>query len=711
MIQFRRPCRKHGAHLSWLLALPGLTLIPLEAGAREGVIEEIVVQAQRRTERLVDVPIAVTAIGGADLRESGVTNTSLLGQVVPGLRLDLSGGYFQPTVRGVGSATAGVGISSNVATYVDGVYRPSPFTTNFEFADIQSIQVLKGPQGTLFGRNATGGAILVVTEDPGFETSINGTVGYGRYDERRASIGASTALSDTVAVGLSGVYAASDGYVQNVASGADEGDFERYLIRGKLLFKPREDMSFLLTGERYKAEDQNLIAYTAYEGRTFARVVPDLPVPDRRGKLATDIDRRFEVSRNAVSLRGIFDFSNLTVTSITAYSDEEVPHQNIDFDATALPGLSVNIPSEQKTFTQEVTLVTDNGGNLDWVVGLYFFRDRNVQPSYDVSVGGEPSFNLFRVGDTTEAYAAFVDGTYALTDKLFLSLGARYSREEQTGFFQVFPPSDKVSAEETFDGFTPRAVIRYELDPGSNVYLSYNRGFKAGGFAPTTFDLTPFKNEQIDAYELGYKTARSLFSFESSLFFYDYTNLQVANYTSGVGVITNAAESEVYGADAQFSVSPTDGLAIRLGIAYTNSEYTDFPNSTFYPGTGLPDDPVRVDELDVSGNPLVRAPKWSGNLSASYDYPVGAGNVRFYSNFYRTSSFNFDPAGQFEQEAYNLLNGRITYTAPGDQFSIALYGNNLTNENYLTQVLPFSGAILQTYGTPATYGVELSFDW
>lgn len=671
-------------------------------------VPEIVVTAQRRAERLVDVPISITAVNTRTLEVAGITTTAELGRVVPGLRLDLSGAFFQPTVRGVGSALAGVGLSSNVATYIDGVYRPSPFTTNFEFADIDSIQVLKGPQGTLFGRNATGGAILVKTADPTFSPRAHGKVSYGRYNEVHASAAASTGITDAVAVSLSGVYARSDGFVTDINTGEDLADFERYGLLAKILFEPTDNLSFLLTGERYRARDDGVIAYTAFDGRTFARGVPGIAVPTERGRAATDEDIRYEVERDAVSLRAVLETSGGTITSTTAYSNDDVPHQLIDFDATALPGLSVDIPFNETTFTQELIFVSELGGNVDWTFGLFYFYDKGVIPRYDARIGGAP-LNFFSVGVTTNAYAAFFDATWRLTDRLSLTGGGRYSLEDQVGFFEAFPPSAVVSAKEQFSGFTPRAVLRYELDPDASIYASYNGGFKAGGFAPTTFDLTPFRNEEIDAYEIGFKMARNIFDLQTSAFYYDYTDLQIANYASGVGIIENAAQSEIYGADAQISARVTERLSLQAGVAYTHSEYVSFPDASFYPGTGTPTDPVRVEQTDASGQPLIRTPKWTGSISASYEQPIGDNTLRFGANYYLTSGFNFDPVGQFRQDGYGLLSGRIEFMPASERFSIAVYGNNLTDETYLTQVLPFSGAILQTYGTPLTYGVEVGF--
>lgn len=671
---------------------------------------EIIVTAQRRNERQVDVPISITAVNTETLEAAGITTTSELGQVVPGLRLDLSGAFFQPTVRGVGSATAGVGLTSNVATYIDGVYRPSPFTTNFELGDLESIQVLKGPQGTLFGRNATGGAILVKTADPTFTPRAHGKASYGRFNEVHASAAASTGLSDKIAVGISGIYARSDGFTKDIVTGEDRGDFERYGVTGKVLVEPNDDLSLLLTAEHYKARDNSVIAYNAFDGRTFARQAPGIAVPTERGRVASDEDPLYEVERNAVSLRAALESGGGTITSITAYSTDNVAHQLIDFDATALPGLSVDIPFREKTFTQELTFVSEASGAVDWTFGLFYFYDKGVIPSYDARVGGAP-FNFFNVGVTTNAYAAFMDVTWRLTDQLSLTGGARYSLEDQVGYFEAFPPSAKVSANEQFTGFTPRAVLRYEFTPDTNVYLSYNKGFKAGGFAPTTFDLTPFKNEKIDAYEVGFKMARDRFDLQTSVFYYDYSDLQIANYSSGVGIIENAARSEIYGADAQLSARVTDRFSLQAGVAYTHSKYISFPDATFYPGTGAVGDPVRTQQIDASGNALLRTPKWTGSISGMYDQPIGANSLRFSANYYITSAFNFDPVGQFRQDGYGLLSGRVQFQTPNERLSVALFGNNLTDEVYLTQVLPFSGAILQSYGSPRTYGIEVGFKY
>ena len=671
-------------------------------------LDEVVITAQRRDERMVDVPIAMTAVSGRQLQDVGILSSAQLGQVVPGLRLDLSGAFFQPTIRGVGSAIAGVGLASNVGTYIDGVYRPSPFSTNFQLPDIESIQVLKGPQGTLFGRNATGGAIMVTTTEPSFVPTATGVLRYGRYNETLASFVGSRGVSDTVALGFSGQWHKSDGFVKNVTTGSDAGDFERIVLRGKLLYQPTDKLSMLLTVDHYEADDQSIIAYTAYDGRTFARDY--VPVPTGRGEVATDIKPLYQVRRDGASLKATYKTKGVKFTSITSYSDEKVPHQNIDFDASALPGLSVDIPFNVKKFSQEFTAASDGGGNFNWVGGVYYFDDNGYQPSYDATVGGVGPTDFFHVGVKTKAYALFADATNEISPNLFLTVGARYSSEDQKAY-AFFPGSGyRTDNDASFDGFTPRAVLRYKFEDGSNAYASYNRGFKAGGFAPTTGDLSnPFNSETINAFEVGYKTGGANFKLETSLFYYDYSNIQIASYTSGVGIIRNAAQSEVYGADIQLDYRASDKLTLQGSVAYTHSEYSEFEDAEDYQGDGSALDPIHIAIVSASGNPMIRTPEWTGTFSATYNQPVATGDVRLFASYYATSKFTFDPVGRFGQDAYGLLSARASYTPTNSPYSFSLYGNNLTDETYLTQVLPFSGAILQTYGAPATYGIELGF--
>lgn len=671
-------------------------------------VTEVIVTAQRRSERLKDVPIAITAVSGDTLQKTGVNTAQDLGQEVPALRLDLSGGYSQPTIRGVGSALAGAGVFAAVATYVDGVYRPSELSNNFEFADIQSIQVLKGPQGTLFGRNATGGAIVVTTEPPSFTPLMRGTLSYGRYNDFRGTLVMSGPINDKLAVSISGLYHRNDGFVHNLADNSNTaGALENYLVTAKALFKPTADLSFLLTLETERSRDLSSTAFSAYQGRTIAQAFPGAQIPTQRGVVSLDYPRNFTVVADGVTLKTTYDFHFATLTSYTGYRSER-DVQQIDFDASNLPLLGIRFPPHEQNFSQEFDFASENTRRVSYVFGLYYFNDQSHYASYYASEGPN-TFNLFDIGSGTRAYAAFGDVTWQPFDRLHLTVGGRYNSERASEFFTLFPPGPRTNASTTFNGFTPRAVIRYDLNEDTNVYASYNRGFKSGGYSPTSGSTVPFSQESITAFEVGLKTAHRGFHLETSAFHYSYTNLQVANYVNGSAVIKNAASSEVYGGDVSATVKVTDRFQIVAGAAYTHARFQSFPNAAFYVGTGAVGDPITVVNGNASGNPLPRAPELTGNISASYTQPIGDGSLNFYANVYHTSSFDFDASTFFVQRQYTLLNARVSYTPPGGKFSLSVYGNNLTDATYLSQILPFNSAILQQYGIPRTYGVEVGF--
>lgn len=383
---------------------------PATAGAQAASSMDIIVTAQRRSERLVDVPISLTAVTGDSLAVAGVNMTQQLGQVVPGLRLDLSGGFSQPTLRGVGSSVAGPGLSASVATYLDGVYRPSQLSSNFELADIEQIQVLKGPQGTLFGRNATGGAIVVTTADPTFEPTVRGKLSYGRFNEVRTSVVASAGLTDKLAFGVAGLYHRSDGFVRNIYTGKRADKMENWTVRAKLLFEPSDTLSFLLQYEHVDINDDAPNAYNAYRGRAAANdpaVVgmfrpgqTSVPIPTERGIVSLNAPTAYRVKNNNFILRTRADFGAVDMTSYTAYLHENTVLQQ-DYDASELPLFQSRFTPKDRTFSQELNFSSKPGGSLDWVAGLFYFHDKATYPEYNAIFYGAPPFNVFDIGVTT----------------------------------------------------------------------------------------------------------------------------------------------------------------------------------------------------------------------------------------------------------------------------------------------------------------------
>ena len=263
-------------------------------------------------------------------------------------------------------------------------------------------------------------------------------------------------------------------------------------------------------------------------------------------------------------------------------------------------------------------------------------------------------------------------------------------------------------AEETFEKFSPRAVLRYSLDDDSSVYASVTEGYKSGVFNAAGFSTIPVDPEEILAYEIGYKTQRNQWSADLAAFYYDYSELQVNRFVGAGSVLVNAAEATIYGVDSQLGYAFNERLRADLNVAYTKSEYDDFKNAPAYLGTGNPGDPYGTGDVDATGNDLLRTPELTANLSLNYERPFKDGLLALNSSYYYSSKFYFDATNDTHQDAYGLLNVRASWTPASDSYTVAVYANNVTDEEYLVQVLGQSAGMLQQYGSPATYGVSLA---
>jgi iron complex outermembrane receptor protein len=706
---------------SILISAMSVPMVFSHIALSDTVIEEIVVTAQKRSERNIDVPISIASASGEDLEQAGIISTQDLAQTVPGLRVDLSGGFSQPTLRGVGSSVAGPGLSASVATYVDGIYHSSALTSAFEMADVESVQVLKGPQGTLFGRNATGGAILVTTKTPNFEPEAALKVRYGRYGDLRTTFAGSRGVNEKVALGVAAYYHENDGFVKNRHTNRNVDELENWGARIKALIEPTDNVSILLSYAHTDRRDGSANGVTAYEGRAVAND-PSNPTVDpvhtdgepidiysRRGLVSVDSDLAFTAKSDDFSIKIEVDYDSFILTSYTGYHDETVVSKQ-DYDATSLPIFHGHYQVEDDSFSQEINFTSTGSGPLQWVAGLYYFENDAQFPFFNLTASGAQIDNFFADGQKTKAYAVFADATYDLSESWFLTLGGRYSSDTLTVNFESVPQAiPYTTEEETFTDFSPRVVLRHSLSEDSSVYGSVTKGYKSGVFNAAGFSTVPVDPEEIIAYEVGYKTQQDVWALEAATFYYDYSELQVNRYVDASSILVNAAAATIYGADFQLSYLVNEKLKINFNTAYTKSEYDDFPDAPAYIGTGNPGDAYTTASIDAGGNELLRTPKVTTNLSATYDQPLNNGMLTFFGSYYYSSKFYFDAANDAHQDAYALLNLRATWTPENERYSVSIYGNNVTDEEYLVQVLGQSAAMLQQYGTPATYGVEVGF--
>jgi len=370
----------------------------------------------------------------------------------------------------------------------------------------------------------------------------------------------------------------------------------------------------------------------------------------------------------------------------------------------------VEYTPKSEVFTQEFNL-SGNTGRLDWIVGA-FYMDYEEQ-FYNLQATEFPLVVYTEIGTDITAWAVFADATYQIMDRLYLTAGVRYSDEEAESYvhnhiaFGDIPDWDS-----SWDEVTPRAVLRYEMTDNSSVYVSYTEGFKAGLLLPSTPDTTPVDQEQIEAWEVGYKIQCDTWRLSLAAYTYDYTDMQVASYNGVAALVRNAASSSIDGADLEFTTLIGSNFEITAGVAYTDAEYDDFPGSQ--PRDLNPASPTFLKILpgDAGGNTMIRSPEWTGTVSASYDQSLGGmGSLRYNATWYYTDDVNFDPNEQFVQESYDVLNVRVTWRDSSEHYSVAAWMNNALDETYYNQVLPGDYAIQPGWGEPRVFGVTLGYTY
>jgi len=693
------------------------------------MLEEIVVTAQKRAERQVDVPISVTAITAETLEESGVEGILGLAQVTPGLVITRFGILTQPAIRGV---TTRIGENS-VATYVDGFYLANGISLDADFNNVERVDVLKGPQGTLFGRNATGGAILITTRDPTHEPTFNVSAGVeeldGNYDGRTFSVYGATGLGDTVAVDIAGNYRETNGWIHNITGGDPINDQERQNIRARLVYEPTDALKMSITGEYGEMDDPTVTGSLSwYSHRVFPAVFPPDPtLPDPSTPNIAVVSKQPTNTAEWKAAYGKIEYTTerLRFASFTSYREDD-SLLDIDFDSS----LAINPPTpggtnvawtiEQKVLQQEFNLGSRGDGRLDWLVGVYLFDDDLVQtylPNNGVGTQREAVSAI-----DTQAASAFVDFTWAATDRLSLTAGARYSWEEKEGRYDADIPPASIVAKADFSDTTPRAVARDALTPASNIYASWSQGFKSCLFNATAAGVTPTKPESIDAFEIGYKMRSGSVSFDTAAYFYDWQDIQVARYDPTVGgnVIQNAAEGEIYGVDAQVEWAVTNNFTLRANAAYTHGEYVDFPEAAVTV-SAQPDNPLFPNNFvstsqDWSGNPTIRTPEWTGNLGWNYRIPAGSGSFMFAGNVYYTSKFLPNTAREHPVTGvpdmptgpYTLVNLGLSWL-PNANWNVTLYGRNITDEQYIISRDANAFGDYRAFGEPRVIGLRIGY--
>lgn len=707
------------------------TAEPAAAAAQEEDTSsvDIVVTAQRRSEKLSQVPISITAFSGQSLANTGVSDARALTQITPGLNFQSVGSSAQPLIRGIGSTGSSVGDSSNVAIYVDGVYQPFQAANFLQFVDLERIEVLKGPQGTLFGRNAAGGAISITTLSPSFEASGKIGVSYARFNEVEATAYVTAPIvEDKIAFNFSASYLHNDGFRRDINLNRKLGYREFASLRGKLLVRLGERTEVVVAGYYNHSNDLTTFGNQPLDGNTGIRpLVPGVLIANEKNTSALNVVPRNQVDSGGGSLKVAIDLDWATLTSLTAFSKAS-QFVRTDSDLTPVSFSQSEIDFTDDMISQDLTLTSASGGALTWLFGATYYRERgSYHPrTYGGRLVFDPNPPLTFGSDVDhiniDAYALFGELTYKLTDRLTVIGGLRYSLDEPSFSGNSIVPATGlagplVSGSDRFSSFTPKVSLRYALTPAINAYATYSRGFKSGVLNSNSLQVTAVKPETVDAFEAGIKGAPSrTFSFDAAAYHYSYKNLQFSAF--GVSTITptlrNAAQARIYGFDANMTVAPVSGLTLRGGLAYTNGKYTDFQNAQGFRPTlnasGVPVGGNTSFAFDASGQRMIRTPRLQANGTIAYEGETASGgSVGANLTGSYTSRVNYDLAGNFQQKGFAIFNANLSYTTPDKHWKGTLFGTNIFN------ALPIGGVLISnlttsvTYQRPATYGARIEF--
>lgn len=688
------------------------------APAAEIEPEEILVTAQRRSERLVDVPISIATATPAELEQAGPTSLENLTKITPGVYLQRGAYGLSPTVRGIGSTLSSSGGEQIVALYIDEIYYPTPTGNIFDLSSVAGVELLKGPQGTLFGRNATGGAILLRTLDPGYDRAGRFNVSYENLDEIRANGYVNVPLGDKVAFNAAVGYRWSDGYVHDLRTGRSTNPGRNFTARGKLLLEPADGFSLILTASHADFNDSTGTDLRNLQPAPLVRLLSGGPISTARRVSTFAIDQYIKTSTDELSARGRLDLWDGTLSTFTAWLNNKLDARN-DLTGSYLP-YDVALSVRTKTFSQEVNFASAQDKPLSYVAGVYYFRNRARVPT--ITQNGAP---LFFSANGVESIAGYIDGTYTF-GKLSLIAGLRYTYEDRTGqsgFGSTAATGTVTRFQKGSDRqWTPRVGLRYAVDDRSNLYATYSRGFKSGGFDLTTPTGPGVRPETVDAFEAGFKHGAGNLTFSTAAFYYLYNDTQVNATISGqngsiFNQMFNVPKSRIYGAEADATLKLNDNFDIRAAIAYTHARYIDFKTAPGY--IVNPADPATLGgllfsnvSLDVSGKTMVRSPELTASGTLNYHVEVGDGDkfALSISPYYSSRVyFTFDNA--LSQKPYFTLDARATLTL-NERLMLSIFGRNLTDSAYKTNAAQNAlGLNTVAYARPRSYGASIGYSF
>lgn len=675
-----------------------------DASTSDSGLEEIIVTAQHRSQRLQDVPLAVTSLSAAALGQQGVTSTTDLAQATPSLVFNSQLSVANPYIRGVGSSLFDPTSESAVAIYVDDVYMAAPQANIFTLAGVKQIDVLKGPQGTLFGRNATGGVIQIQMLDPTHDPSLDASVTYGNYDFVSASFYGATGLSDNVSTSLTTLYEnQGKGFGRNLADGSEINKLaqDNITLRNKWVVDLPTETVIRLVADY--SENNNNISYQRLPGSPspLPGATPPTAYP---GEYNTNINQPnfIRVKTGGVSLKVDQDFDAVRLVSISAFRKLRASY-GLDQDQTVLPVIDIDWKVKFHNYSQELRIQSQDDAAFNWQIGAYYY---NAKGGYD-PLAINDTIVIPYDAQKVESIAGFAQATVELFSDTNLTGGIRYTKEDQRFEFPLANMRLKQSVEEP----TFRIALDHHFTPDILGYVSFNTGFKSGGYVL----LQPgnaYKPEKLKSYEAGLKT--QLFDDKLRLningFIYRYTDQQVQVTGIGGNFTDNAAGSNLKGVELDFDYMPTSRLKFSGGLSLIDGEYSDYPGFLARDTLG---NPIPPGIINAKGRTTPRTPKFVGNLSVHYDLPTRIGEFVSSAGVQYNDGYFWDAQNRLRQPSYAIVNGSIAWTPNDGPFDMRVWAKNLFDATYysIRNAAAFPVGDNQVQAPPRTFGVTLTYHY
>jgi iron complex outermembrane receptor protein len=698
-----------------------------EANSPGGLqLEEVVVTAQKREQSIDKVPISISAFSADMLEAQSATDSSALSAAVPGLQMNRSFRAATPFIRGVGNPAGALGDEGAIAFYVDGVYQTNLIAELFSFNNIERIEVLKGPQGTLFGRNALGGVIQVVTRDPSEVARMDISAGSGNYGTTRGSLYATGNVAPELNADIAAVaHDQQKGWGTNLMTGNDVYLSSNVAVRSKWVWLP-SDATKLTFSAQY---DHNKDYSTSFHlvGRGVSGPTSRSP---GNWNVQLPNDPVADVTLKSGSLKLEQDVGQLRLVNTLSYGETEM-RQLSDLDAQPANLVQLDLNGYDRAWTEELQLMSGAASMVDWVAGIFYLYDKT---GYDRPVGWKQSglgnFNRFGFM-ATQAYAGYAQATVPVLTNAWpgtsVTTGIRYSSEtRRLKFTQVpTPPVYPVDTEADFSNTNYRIALDHQFSDDKMVYVSFATGFKSGLYNTNAPTDPPVDPETVDALEAGVKTKwldRRLL-LDIAVFHYDFQDIQLRKPTgssAGTTTLLNAAEGRSQGLEVSFQAIATDRLRLQSGVSVLSTKYTSFPNYSYSwpnpatctpaPGqsTGAPTGGNTSCFGDATGNDLIQAPQFTGNFGFQYVVASRAGEFALNALYSYTSSFAWEADNRLKNPAYGMVNVSTQWTSPNGRWDINVWGKNLANAHYYFNEgsLPFGDIGLDA--PPRTFGIDFS---